>query len=278
MAIPSSECRTVGVKFLAPFALALALSAQWFPNPASAQEIDEDSVRQIVREEVERLLNAEGALDPAVERGIANFIRRQQEAAEQERIRQRQAQAANLRPVDLQRDHVFGNPDAAVTLLEYSDFECPYCKRFHPTVVELMQRNGDNLRWVYRHFPLDFHNPGAQKQAEATECVAELHGNDAFWTYSDLIYRRTESGGQGFPLEALRPLAEEIGMDGDAFDECLDSGRMADLVRQDHENGLRSGVSGTPSGFLVNRAGEVRFFSGVLPLEELQSLVDELLP
>ena len=253
------------------------LTAAAIVTPVVAQEADEAAIKKIVQQEVERLLNSEGALDAAIERGIENFIRKQRAASEQARAEQQRVQARNLRPVDAQRDHILGNPDAPVTLVEYSDFECPFCKRFHPTVVRLMADNPEQLRWVYRHFPLEFHNPGAHQQAQASECVAELNGNDAFWMYADLIYERTTAGGNGFPLENLRPLAEEIGVNGDAFAACMADGRMAGRVDEDYKNGVEIGVSGTPAGFLINQAGEVRFIAGALPLEDLQGLVEELL-
>jgi len=216
-------------------------------------------------------------LDAAIGRGISNFVERQHAASEQARTERRQARARKARPVD-SRDHILGDFDAPLTLIEYSDFECPYCKRFHPTVAQLMARNPGQIRWVYRHFPLGFHNPGAYRQAEASECAAEAGGNEAFWKYTDLIYARTRSGGDGFPLSQLRPLAEEIGLDGRAFDACMASGRMESRVDRDYQDAQAAGVTGTPAGFLLNRAGDMRFIEGALPLEELQKFVDELLP
>lgn len=256
---------------VALFTSLLAFASALLPaGLARAQESDEGALRDLVREEIARQLNVDGALDAAIERGIKRFIARQQAAAQSPHV-------GNLLAVDARRDHIFGNLEAPVTLIEYSDFECPYCKHFHPTVVRLVENNADRLRWVYRHFPLSFHNPGAQKQAEASECVAELSGNDAFWQYTDLIYQRTRAGGNGFPLANLRPLAEEIGADGDAFDACLASGRMSARVEEDHKNGVAVGVTGTPAGVLTNRHGETRLIVGARPLEELQALVDELL-
>ena len=255
--------------------LAVVFAAQFLIAPLHAH--DEDAVKQLVKQEVQRLLATEGVLDSAIDEGIGRFVREQQAAAERARADQQRSHAEQLRPVDLQRDHVLGNADAAVTLVEYSDFECPFCKRFHPNVIRLMEDNGDKLRWVYRHFPLGFHNPGAQKQAEASECVAELNGNDVFWEYIHAIYARTNSGGSGFPLENLRPLAEEFDVNGDAFDACMASGRMTARVNQDYEDGTKIGISGTPAGVLINRQGETRFIAGALPIEELQSLLDDLL-
>ncbi len=258
------------------FALLAAAQVLIAPGALHAHEVDEAVIKELVQQEVERLLNTENTLDFAIEEGIKRIVRKQQVAA-RERVEEQQTNSENLRPVDVSRDHVLGNPDAEITLVEYSDFECPFCKRFHPEVIRLMEDNADKLRWVYRHFPLAFHNPGAQKQAEASECVAELGGNEAFWEYIHAIYDRTASGGTGFPLDNMRPLAEEFGVDGDAFDACMTSGRMTARVEEDYQDGAEIGISGTPAGLLMNRRGEVRFIAGALPGDELQALVDDLL-
>jgi protein-disulfide isomerase len=241
-----------------------------------AQEIDQQKIQQLVREEIDRLVNTEGALDEAIKKGIESYVNNQRKSAEQARYNDQIKQAKNLRPVSLERDHILGDPEATVSLIEYSDFECPFCKRFHPTVDRLISDNKGKVRWIYRHFPLDFHNPGAQKQAEASECVAKISGNDAFWLYSDLIYKRTKSNGKGFPVEALTPLAVEIGVDKGAFTACYESGEMTARVIEDVDDGKKVGVSGTPAAFLINTRGEVRFVAGAMPLDRLQAFVDEL--
>ncbi len=93
----------------------------------------------------------------------------------------------NYRPVD-EGDHMLGNANASVTLIEYSDFQCPYCKTFHPTVKRVLADYGDQVNWVYRHFPLETIHPNARPMAHAAECVAEAKGNDAFWQFSDLLF------------------------------------------------------------------------------------------
>lgn len=173
-------------------------------------------------------------------------------------------------------DHIRGNKNAKITLLEYSDFECPFCKSFHPTVQEIMKTYGDKIRWVYRHFPLSFH-ANAQKQAEASECIAEIGGNDAFWKYVDAIFERTTSNGTGFALEKLGPLAGELGVNQAEFQTCLDSNKYEKLVKDQIADGTASGVSGTPSTFIINSIGESQLVVGAQPIEAFKTGIDKAL-
>jgi protein-disulfide isomerase len=165
-----------------------------------------------------------------------------------------------------------------VTLIEYSDFECPFCKGFHTTAKQLVDRSNGQVNWAYRHFPLDMHNPGAKKEAEASECAAELGGNDAFWKFAEAVYTRTHSNGKGFPIENLVPLAVELGLNQDAFRQCLDSGRMAPRIQHDADSGAKAGVAGTPGNILLNtRTGKVAAVSGAQPYARLNDAVQQLL-
>ncbi len=183
--------------------------------------------------------------------------------------------AGKVKPIS-KEDHVRGNEKASVTLIEYSDFECPFCKRFHPTVLQLMKEYDGKVKWVYRHFPLSFH-VNAQKEAEASECAAAVGGNDAFWKYTDTIYERTTSNGTGFALDQLVPLAKELGIDEGKFKECLDSGKMAQKVQNDFTEGQAAGVDGTPGNILLAKDGTSVIVPGAVPYETLKSQVDQML-
>ena len=149
---------------------------------------------------------------------------------------------ANQKPKDVSdSDHIRGNKNAKVTLIEYSDLECPFCQRFHPTMLEIMTEYGDKIRWIYRHFPLAFH-ANAQKEAEASECVAQLGGNDTFWNFLDKIFERTTANGTGFALDKLGPLAAELGVNQSQFQECLDSGKYEKFVKDQMDEGSKAGV------------------------------------
>lgn len=174
------------------------------------------------------------------------------------------------------KDHIRGNKNAKVTLIEYSDLECPFCKNFHPTTNDLLEAYGDKIRLVYRHYPLPFHQ-NAQKEAEAAECVAELSGNDAFWNFVDKIFERTTANGTGFALEDLGPLAAEIGVDQARFQECLDSGKYEKLVKDQVTEGAAAGVSGTPSTFIVDAKGNNKLIVGAQSFDNFKAAIDEAL-
>jgi protein-disulfide isomerase len=242
---------------------------------------DEQRLIQKVKEEIMKELREGDFLGQQIEIGIQKYIKKQQDAQAAARAHQEYLaveKAKNVRRVSAARDHIFGNPNAPVSLIEYSDFECPFCKRFHPTAKELIESYGGKVNWVYRHFPLPIHNPGAQKEAEASECVYQLGGNDAFWKFADTIYARTRSNGNGFPLTQLVPLSKEIGLDEKQFKECLDSGKQAARVQEDIDEGTRIGITGTPGNILLkNATGEIALKLGAVPLDALKADVDRLL-
>jgi len=184
-----------------------------------------------------------------------------------------QPAAEKVRPV-ANSDHIRGNKNAKVTLIEYSDFECPFCKNFHPTTLELLKTYGDKIRLVFRHYPLPFH-ANAQKEAEASECIASLGGNDAFWKYVDTIFERTTSNGTGFALDKLESLAAELGVNQAEFQSCLDSGKYEKLVKDSITEGQTAGVRGTPSTFIVNSKGENQIVVGAQPIETFKTIIDK---
>jgi protein-disulfide isomerase len=181
-------------------------------------------------------------------------------------------QAKNIPPIS-DRDHVRGNKNADVMLVEYADFECPYCKDFHPTLLQALSDYGDKIGLVYRHFPLSFHQ-NAQKEAEASECVWEQGGDTAFWKFGDDVFDRTTSNGTGFALDKLAPLAKEIGLDATKFQSCLDSGKYTDYVTNQESEGTTAGITGTPGTFVINKKGEVWLVPGAVPYDSLKQTID----
>lgn len=182
--------------------------------------------------------------------------------------------SAPVKPVS-KDDHVRGNKGAALSIIEYSDFECPFCKRFHPTVQQALKEYDGKVNWVYRHFPLSFH-ANAAKESEAAECAQELGGSEKFWEYTDKIFERTASNGTGFALDALVPLAKELGLNEKKFKECLDSGKYAAHVQQDFSEGQTAGIDGTPGNILLTQDGKEARVPGAVPYEQLKAEIDRL--
>ena len=187
------------------------------------------------------------------------------------------AQEAKDVPKVTKDDHVRGDRNSRIALIEYSDIECPFCKRFHPTAQQVIDTYKGKVMWVYRHYPLAFH-ANAQKEAEASECANELGGNDAFWKYVDAIYERTTSNGTGFALDQLVPLAVELGLNEAKFKECLDSGKYATHVKEDMNGGSKAGVTGTPGNILLDtKTGKTKLIPGAVPFETIKAAIDEML-
>ncbi len=174
-------------------------------------------------------------------------------------------------------DYIRGATNPKVTLVEYSDYECPYCKSFQPTLQRIMQDYSNDVAWVYRQFPLSFH-ANAQKESEAGLCVGKLGGNDAFWKFSDTIFERTTSNGYGFSLDNLGPLAKEVGVDQAKFQSCLDGGDMTSQVAADTADGTGAGASGTPTTFIVDQNGKtLSVIPGALPYDQVKAQLDQAL-
>ncbi|MGB0757337.1 MAG: DsbA family protein [Patescibacteria group bacterium] len=172
-------------------------------------------------------------------------------------------------------DWVKGNRNAKISIVEFSDTECPFCKRFHPTMQQVIDTYGDDVNWVYRHFPLDSLHPTARKEAEATECAGELAGNDGFWAYLDRLFEVTPSN-NGLQLSQLPQIAEDVGINRAKFEECLDSGRHANAVQEEYQQAVAAGGRGTPYSVLV--VGDENIpVSGAVPFEQLKSIIDSQL-
>lgn len=177
-----------------------------------------------------------------------------------------------IRPVS-SNNHILGNPSAPVVLIEFSDTECPFCKSFHPTLHQLMDKYGKagELAWVYRQFPIERLHPKAPAESHASECVAELGGNEAFWKYIDKIFEITPSN-NGLDLNRLAELALEVGIGRQAFEDCQASGRHRARIEADIEDGINSGLRGTPYSVFITRSGKKFPVSGAINFTTLESV------
>ncbi|HYD35236.1 MAG TPA: thioredoxin domain-containing protein [Vitreimonas sp.] len=172
-------------------------------------------------------------------------------------------------------DHIRGNRNAKVVLVEYSDFECPFCARFHPTMTQVMEEYGDQVAWVYRHYPLSFH-PNAQKAAEASECVAKQQGDEGFWKFVDSIFEENNKAGGQISPAVIESVAQSTGVNMTSFKSCLDSGEMAQKVSDHMTGGSGAGISGTP-GTIIFADGKAELIPGALPFEQVKPMIDRYL-
>lgn len=215
---------------------------------------------------------------------------------------------AAMRAVD-GNDHVRGSRDAKVVIVEFSDFECPFCKRFDGTMKSILATYREDVSWVYRHYPIAGLHAKAAKESEASECVAELGGNDAFWKFADRIFEVTPSNNGLDPAE-LPKIAAYAGVSASTFESCLASGRYTNAVAASVAEVEALGINGTPYmvfvargrvdannfGFLdeINRQFALQYpgrpapftvdektsrigMSGAFPLETVKQIVDALI-
>lgn len=183
-----------------------------------------------------------------------------------------QAEEINIAPVN-EDDHIRGSFDAPVKIVEFSDLECPFCQRIHSTLQQIVDDYEGQVAWIYRHAPLTSLHPKAQREAEATECAAELGGNEAFWAYVDRLFTITPAN-NGLLDSQLPEIAEFIGLNRTEFLACLDSGKYKDEVEKDLADAFSSGLSGTPYSVVVAPNGELFPVGGAQPYESIKAIVD----
>lgn len=168
-------------------------------------------------------------------------------------------------------DHLRGDKGADVTLIEYSDFECPFCSRFHPTMVQLMDDPDlkGKIRWVYRHYPLSFH-PQATPAANAAECAAE---QGKFWEYADEMFANNGSLGDAF----YGTTADKLGLNRSKFDACYSSKKYQARITADQTGGSAAGVTGTPGTIIMGKDGSKTLIPGAVPFEQAKAMVQAAL-
>jgi len=254
--------------------LLLSLS---FCSPISAQA---PTVDQITKQ-----LESSGALDKAVERSLKR-IRQKQLAAEKleedKAEQQKKSLAKNARNVDPKIEFIYGKPDATISIIEYSDFECPYCQKFSEVPLKLVAEMPEQVNVIWRNFPLPFHNPMAVIEASAGICIGRLGGNDAFWKFSEAVFKTTRLNGQGMPVEKGEEpnlkLAKSLGINSEQFEACFTSEEVQKQINSDLQDGIAAGINGTPGVILVNhQSGKMDVLPGAVPLEYLRDAVKELL-
>jgi protein-disulfide isomerase len=155
-----------------------------------------------------------------------------------------------------------GPANAPVTIVEFSDFECPFCSRINPTIKQVQDKYGDKVRIVFRQYPLPFH-PKAQKAAEASLCASD---QGKFWEMHDAMFANQ----QALAVEQLKAKAAELGLKAEEFNSCIDSGKHAAAIQADMKDGSAAGVSGTPALFVNGR-----FINGAVPFDQIATVIDD---
>jgi protein-disulfide isomerase len=185
--------------------------------------------------------------------------------------------------ISLDDDAVMGNKDAPVTIIEFGDFECPFCKKSFEELLPQLKRDyidTGKVKFVYRDFPLDFHE-NARKEAEAAECARDQGGDASYFKYHDQIYTKTESNGTGLALTQLPVIAKSLGMNTQQFQQCLDSNKYADEVEKDYQDGMAAGITGTP-GWFIGKSNNDNTISapaveGAQPYTVFKTMIEEQL-
>lgn len=163
-------------------------------------------------------------------------------------------------------DPSWGPKDASVVIVEFADFQCPFCARHaQQTLPGLKKAYGDKVRYIYRDFPISSIHPFAQKAAEAGQCAQD---QGLFWEYHDLLFANQDA----LAVSDLKSYAKKVGADSAEFNSCLDSGKNQQEVLRDLQDGGAAGVTGTP-GFLING----QLVTGAQPLEQFQKVIDQFL-
>lgn len=166
------------------------------------------------------------------------------------------------------QDHIIGSPSAPIVLIEYSDFQCPYCNLVHPTIKRLVSESNGQIAWVYRHLPLESIHPEARPSAIASECVNEQLGGEGFWAFADAMFANQKSLNAAF----YEQTAVSLGADLTEFKACVASGTYASRVDADTSEAMNNGGQGTPYTVLYDNRGQIGV-SGALPYETFSSVI-----
>ncbi|MFA5129418.1 MAG: thioredoxin domain-containing protein [Patescibacteria group bacterium] len=164
-------------------------------------------------------------------------------------------------------DHIRGNKDAKVTLIEYSDYECPYCQKHEVTIAQILKDYPNDVRLVYRYFPLSSIHPNAERAAVAAECAAK---QNKFWEMHDKLFQLGEA--QTLDAASIKQAAQGLGLNANDFNKCLDGNETINIVNAEYQEGTNAGVSGTPATFVNGTMVE-----GAQPYSVFKAAIDSIL-
>jgi protein-disulfide isomerase len=188
------------------------------------------------------------------------------------------AQAKKDVPKVVATEHILGNPNAPIKIVEYTDLECPFCKQFHGTMKQVMDKYGKDgqVAWVLRNFPLAQLHPNAPKLALAAECVAELGGNSVYWKFLDAVFVSAPIN-TFFDFTKLDSVVASVGVDTAAFEACYQSNKYQDKITKEFNDAVASGGQGTPFNILVDKKGKNIEIKGSQPFEVVVATIEAAL-
>jgi len=178
----------------------------------------------------------------------------------------------NVKAVTSQ-DHIRGDKNAPVKIVEFSDLQCPFCQKFHDTVLQAMLEFDGKVAWIYRHFPLESIHPRAKPQAIASECINELGGNDKFWLFIDNVFQTNQANSD----VQLAQMAVDIGINRAKFETCLRSGKYDSLIADQTADAQASGGRGTPYTVIIAPNGKTFTVNGAQPYSVLKATIEKAL-
>jgi protein-disulfide isomerase len=173
-------------------------------------------------------------------------------------------------------DHIKGSINAPIKIVEFSDFDCPFCSRHHGVMTAIAEKySGDEVAMVYRQFPLEQLHPQSPAVAMASECVAEIGGNDAFWKFADAYFSARASGDKTKPDELIPRLVTSAGVGRQEFTECFESGRQKASVQEDMDDAIETGGQGTPWNIIIGPTGKTYPINGAQPQQVIEQLIEK---
>lgn len=177
---------------------------------------------------------------------------------------------------DANKDHILGEKNARFSLIEYSDFICPFCKKLHPTAQALVTQYKGQLNWVLRNFPLSIHEPLSTDTAIAAECVAKTSNNDAYWKFADSMM--ADQANQNRDAAYYGKMGMAAGADSSKVMDCFTKRETEKIVTDGVNEGMNVGVNGTPASYILDsKTGETFSISGAAPLAKFASIIDSQL-
>jgi protein-disulfide isomerase len=174
-------------------------------------------------------------------------------------------------PAPSANDHIIGSPSAPVVLVEYSDFQCPFCQMIYPTIKKIVDESNGQIAWVYREFPLESIHPQAKPAALAAECIAQQLGNDGFWKFADAIFSDQTKMSPTYYAQ----LAQQFGADPTKYASCIASQQTSDKIEASVTEAESNGGQGTPYTIVLAGGKQVPI-SGALPYAQIMSVINSL--